>query len=494
MTDIIIRKVNETYLEVVSDMDTAFVISDSYSFRPDGYRFMPEYKAGRWDGYIRMFNMGTRRMLLGLKNDLIQFCEQRNYSYSLENFDDQSLNLSDSDVDAFISRLNAFGGDKPLQVRGYQRYAIKTALNASRSILKATTGAGKSFIQYALSRYLSEELGLKVLILVPTVALTTQMKNDFADYSSRSDWSAEKNVHTISAGLDKDTDKPIVVSTFQSIYKMPVEWYEQFGAIIGDEGHKIKSSTISSIFMNSTKCRFKIACTGTLHDMKCHLKQMIGLTGDVVEVADAKDLIAEGQLVPLKVSGIILTYDKEVAKAMKKADYETEIKYIVTNTKRNKFIANLALKCKGTTLLLYRFIDLQGDPLYKMLCERTDRTVHFIDADVDRETREEIRQSANKSDDDIIVGSYGCMSTGINLPAIENIIFCHPVKSKITVLQSIGRGLRLKEGKTHCNLYDITDNMTYNRKQNTTFSHFSERVGMYGSEGHSVKLITIPFE
>jgi superfamily II DNA or RNA helicase len=99
---------------------------------------------------------------------------------------------------------------------------------------------------------------------------------------------------------------------------------------------------------------------------------------------------------------------------------------------------------------------------------------------------------ANK-EDSIIVASYGVFSAGVNLPAIENIIFAHPFKSKITGLQSIGRGLRLKEGKTKCVLFDIADNMAYKKTINSTYRHFGDRLKMYTTAGFTFSITHLEF-
>jgi superfamily II DNA or RNA helicase len=77
------------------------------------------------------------------------------------------------------------------------------------------------------------------------------------------------------------------------------------------------------------------------------------------------------------------------------------------------------------------------------------------------------------------------------MPSIENVIFASPSKSKIRNLQSIGRGLRLNEGKTHCNLYDIADDLTYKSWKNHTLNHFLERVKLYSEEQFTAKIVEI---
>jgi superfamily II DNA or RNA helicase len=129
-----------------------------------------------------------------------------------------------------------------------------------------------------------------------------------------------------------------------------------------------------------------------------------------------------------------------------------------------------------------------------MVCEKAPtRNVHYIDGTVTGKDRELIRKDANKGDD-IIVASYAVFSTGVNLPAIENIIFAHPAKSAITIIQSIGRGLRLKEGKDKCTLYDISDNMTHAKKPNISFRHLGDRLGTYTKNGFKYSMIYVPFQ
>jgi len=197
-------------------------------------------------------------------------------------------------------------------------------------------------------------------------------------------------------------------------------------------------------------------------------------------------------LVPLKIKGIILKYPDDICKAFKKVEYEDEIGWITTNKSRDKFIRNLSNSCVGTTLILFRFKE-HGRNLYNIIkLSNPERKVFFIDGDIKPSEREQIRIDGN-GEDCIIVASYGVFSTGINLPGIENVIIAHPVKSKLTYLQSIGRGLRLKLGKEFCRLFDIGDNLTWKSKVNHTFRHFGERMNLLTSEGHDFDIVNVNF-
>ena len=61
-------------------------------------------------------------------------------------------------------------------------------------------------------------------------------------------------------------------------------------------------------------------------------------------------------------------------------------------------------------------------------------------------------------------------------------IFSSPNKSKIRILQSIGRTLRKGINKDNATLYDIADNLTYKARKNYTLTHLFERIKQYDNE------------
>lgn len=502
MSDIQIRKVNHAFIRVDSEMDKALELSEAFRFQVDGYKFAPSFKSGQWDGYIRLFNLGNRQMASGLYKRVVEFCEKRDYSYEvIDDYDRtgyeppnyQTPNITNDSMLEYMESLNMTTRGVPIVIREYQVEGVTVAIRDRQAILKASVGAGKSMILYCVSRYLTEVLGLRVLIVVPTIGLTTQMRGDFADYAAATDWDVDTHMHLISAGADHSVDKPIVISTFQSLSKSTPDWFNAFGAIISDEGHSITAKSFQDIYGKATHVPFRLACTGTLHKMKCNTLVMQGLTGDVYYIAETKDLIDAGQLVPMKIKSIVLNYTPDICKAFKKATYEEELHWLITNPKRNNFIKKLAISCKGTTLVYFRF-EVQGRALFDSIKSVVGdtREVFYIDGGVKSEERESIRKLANAVDA-IVVCSYGTMKMGINIPAVSNIIISHPIKGGITFLQSIGRGVRLMTGKLFCNLFDIGDNLNHKTKVNHTHRHFGDRLKTLTQEGFDFTIVNVDF-
>jgi superfamily II DNA or RNA helicase len=500
MTDIYFRKINAAFIKIESDRSIALELSESLSYDVPGAKFISSYKNGSWDGKIRLFNLGSRQIASGLVDHIIEWAKKREYTYEIVTDDVcdppgyKTPNLDYLAVKEYMESLNLHAGGHKLIIREYQVDGVYAALHNRNAILLSSVGSGKSMMLYCIVRYISEELSGRVLLIVPTVGLTSQILNDFKDYSSDNGFDADANVHMISSGVSKETRKPIVISTFQSLKDVSPDWLNSFKGIISDEGHKIQAASFKAIYGKATEVPFRLACTGTLHDMKVNVLEMIALTGPVHDISSAKSLIEAGQLVPMKIKAVILNYPDEIKKAFTKVEYADEIGWITTNEKRNNFIRNLAARCKGTTLILFRFQE-HGQTLYDKIKEAVGdlREVHLIDGNVSKDDREEIRLSSNNTDA-IVIASYGTTSAGVNLPAIENIIIAHPVKSKITLLQSIGRGLRLKAGKTHCNLYDIGDNISWKSHVNHTFKHFGERLKLMTAEGYVFDIVNMDFK
>lgn len=287
-------------------------------------------------------------------------------------------------------------------------------------------------------------------------------------------------------------EKQVTISTWQSIYKQPKDWFENFDVILGDEAHQFKSTSLINIMEKMQHVKYRIGTTGTIDDKKLSQLTLEGLFGPVYRVITTKQLMDQGSVVKIDINCLVLQYADEYRKACKEKNYQEEIDFIVSNEARNKFITNLALKQKGNTLVLFRYIEKHGDILYSMLKNKAgDRPVHYVHGGVDTLVREDIRHSTEQSDNTIILASYATFSTGINIPSIENIIFASPTKSKITNLQSIGRGLRLKAGKDTLHLYDIADDLQWKSRKNHTIHHMLERVKIYSTEKFPYKIYPI---
>ena len=476
---IIIEKKNEVYITVDCDSGVQREISEFFTFYVPGYKFMPAFRNRMWDGKIRLFSQKTKEIYFGLYPYIKAFAEERGYNI-VAGKDIDIDNKVDRDV---VTKFSNSLGQK-FEARDYQIDAIFHSLKRNRALLVSPTASGKSFIIYSLIRYYShlikEESNNRILLIVPTTSLVEQMYTDFESYG----WNVKKYCHRLYSGYSNQTDKKVLISTWQSLYKLPKEYFKQFGCVFGDEAHLFKSKSLTEIMTKLIDCKYRIGLTGTLDGAHTHKLVLEGLFGAVNKVTTTKKLMDKNQLSNLVVRCLILKHSEANAKIISKGKYQDEIDYLVGSVSRNNFIRNLALKLKGNTLILFQLVEKHGKNLHKIIQDKAEenRKVFYIYGGVDTEEREKARAIVEKEDNAIIVASYGTFSTGINIKNLHNIIFASPSKSRIRNLQSIGRGLRLGDNKVNATLYDIADDLNYKSKENYTLKHFQERINIYTEE------------
>ena len=485
---LLITKVNEVYVKIECEKHTARELSEFFTFFVPGYQFVPAYRNRIWDGKIRLFDLRSNQLYIGLLHYVEQFCEERGYTFSHDFVEDE---FSSYHAKKFIEELNVHARGEPIEVREHQLSAFIHAMQKRRALLLSPTASGKSLIIYLIFQQLYKYQNLKGLVIVPTTSLVEQLYSDFADYNNDS---MEPLLHRIYQGKEKESSKPLIISTWQSLYKMPKEYFEQFDYIIGDEAHLFKAQSLTSILTSCVNAKYRIGLTGTLDGTKTHKLVLEGLFGPIKKVVSTKELIDKDQLSQFEIKCLVLKHTDEEALKVKEMTYAEEIGYLISHEPRNKFIKNLAVSLGKNTLVLYQMVDKHGRILYDMIRETEkigNRKVFFVHGGTETTDREEIRKIMEIENDAIVVASFGTFSTGINIRNLHNIIFAMPTKSTIRTLQSIGRGLRQNDGKEVATLYDISDDLRHKKHMNYTLKHFVERTKIYNEEQFPFKIYKI---
>ncbi len=489
MITVTIEKLDDVYVRIFSDPSVEQELADFFTYEYPGARFTPQYRARLWDGKVRLYDQVRKTLYVGLISYVEQFCERNDYLLTWKTDFLPNNNITHEQVESYVRDLNL---PSKIEFRDYQIDAIQKALNDERTLLLSPTGSGKSFIIYSVMRWHVEQ-GRKCVLIVPTTSLVEQMYSDFQDYSSVNEWSVSTHCQKLYSGFPKEFTKDVLITTWQSIYLQPRAWFKQFNVIFGDEAHQFKAKSLTGVMEKMDGIRYRIGTTGTLDNKKVHRLVLEGIFGPVHKVTTTKTLMETGRLSTLNIMCIILKYTEEIRKERKNNTYQEEMDWIVSCDKRNKFIRNLAVKSSGNTLVLFQFVEKHGKILYEMIKERVhdNRKIFFVYGGTDVSDRESIRHITEQESDAIIVASFGTFSTGINIPSIENVIFASPSKSKIRNLQSIGRGLRLKDGKTQCNLFDIADDLHWKSWKNHTLNHAAERYKTYAEEEFKTKIVEV---
>jgi len=482
VSDLILHKKNEAYIQFECDRGIAQELSDYFTFFVPGHQFTPAYKSRIWDGKIRLADLRSFTIYHGLVPYIEIFCKERDYTLEIDSDVSVTQNFSLVEAKEFVDTLKL-----PHEIRDYQLKSFVQAIRNKRMLLLSPTASGKSLVLYCIIRYLQIENG-RGLLIVPTTSLVEQMYKDFEDYG----YDSEQYCHRQYSGKDKHTNKFLTITTWQSIYKNPGEYFEQFDFVLGDEAHQFKAKSLTTILSGCVNAKYRIGTTGTLDGTQTHKLVLEGLFGPVYKATSTADLIDKGQLASFKIKCLILKHPESVCKMARSWDYNQELEYIVMNTARNNFIKNLALSLNGNTLILFQFVEKHGKDLYANIKEHAkNRHVFFVFGGTDVEIRESVRAITEKERDAIIVASYGTFSTGVNIRNLHNIIFASPSKSRIRNLQSIGRGLRIGDNKDEAVLFDISDDFRIGKYTNYTLKHFVDRVRIYDDEKFKYKFYNI---
>lgn len=295
------------------------------------------------------------------------------------------------------------------------------------------------------------------------------------------------------------------------LYSLNKEAYEKYydaidllnntRAVVCDEAHRAGAESYWKVFHYLTNARVKVGLTGTLDKTKkismAHIRGLFGK--DLVKVTN-KQMIERGvsarphiRLVPIDKPTdleprIQATMMAKGYSQLPTADLMSyQIAYdlgVVHNEYRNRIVAELAYKAsskldKQAVLIMVTSIEhgeLIGEQLDKLGAE-----YQFLQGKDSSDTRE-------KAIDDIVSGKLKIViatkifEAGIDIPNLKVLILCDALKSYISVIQKIGRVLRVMPDKRDVFIFDIVD-----RTQNSLFKHAQDRVRYYRDEGFEVK-------
>lgn len=495
--DIVIKQFNEVKCKLDGDISILKQIQENYTYYAENYRFHPKFKCKMWDGKIKSLNLSDRTIDKGLIPNLVNFFNQNKISFHLDDnlFPKECWNFSDQDVYDFYKQI-----ESPYEPKDYQVLAFKHAVNNNRSIILSPTASGKSYILYGLTKFYVNK-GKKVLIILHRSALVKQLIEDnFVD-----EYDQNKNTfswNTIYTGKEKETNVDVVCSTWQSIVNMPDEFFKQFDVVLGDEIHAFKAKSLIQIMSKCKHVFYRHGLTGTMDDIESNKILIEGIFGPPIQVAKTKQLINQGDISNLSIKCIVLQYQEEESKKVTrglynkdlkkyiKYTYREEIDFIKKHNKRNLFLNKIIDNLEGNILIAFRDVD-HGKLIFNSI--ESDNKF-YIDGSIKVDIRNEHQKQMDKSNNMIGVVSLGTFAEGINIKNVNYIILATPLKSKIKLLQLIGRGLRKSKRKDKVIFIDICDDLTYNKSKNYSYHHFLDRLKRYKSENFDVKIIKHKFK
>lgn len=389
-------------------------------------------------------------------------------------------------------------------MRPYQDDAVRSIIfkGNGRCLIQAATGAGKSFIVanliYTLKRQFFPNEDFRTLIYVPNIGLVEQFYSDLLEYGYKPEEVCRFSGST--KAKDKKHVKTASIVIANSTYCLQhISEIGKIDMVIGDEAHKTFNHgtagfSVLENFLLETKLR--VGLSGTL-PKGFKFWQMVGLTGPKVFDASVTELQEQGFLSNCSITSLSV----EVKDVMSNREYlfhpnsiykvnsvdetgmalvgsgdpfRAEQKYMVDNCEKlfqpvlNYIVSETTLN--DNTIVLFDRTEM-GERLFNylsLLKERNiiDRTPLFIDGSIPVAERERVRKYVENNTGCLLLGQSSILSTGINIKSLSKLVLFVGGKSMARTIQSIGRILRLKDGK-QAEVLDVVYSMKYSRKHRT---------------------------
>lgn len=499
MMEIFVEKINESFIKInTSDNNIIEQLHHHFSFFNENYKFKP------FNQKTYLFNRNNLFLPIGLYSHLNLFFKKNKINFKFDENISRKIIIPDKKIKKFI--LDEKEKFKTFKPRFYQIKSLYLALQNNKSIIELPTGSGKSFIiflyiKFLMTNYLDKKD--KILLIVPKKSLVFQMRDEFENYQK--DFSYK--IHTICAGQEKTSIKQIHISTWQSIYKLPYNHFKQYKTLIIDECHTAKANSIRKITEYCTNTKFRLGTTATIPNNVYKIILLGNFEKIYQNIEKTKDLINKKLLSNVIIHHIILKHPIEtrlLVSSFPQKDFNNEIILSLRNINRFKIILNIIQRLNKNCLILFKRISF-GKKLYNTLLNMNlDRTIYYIDGKIDIEKREEMRKKMEEKNNIILIATHQIFSMGINIKNLHYIIITLFNKSKISVMQTIGRGLRPLKNKKIINIIDLVDDMQINNKEkkeyekndiilhtnrNLLLQHFYDRLKIYKEEGFEYKII-----
>ena len=500
-----------------------------------GYRYMPAFKMGVWNGQQTYFKNG--RINLGLWKEAMRGCKEIETSFVMENKDEFPLNR-----DVTLQGVRNFCDDffKTHKVRtksgewipfvpyDHQIEAAYKILKNRYCMAEVATSGGKSLIISIVLFYTLNKIDSKAkfLIIVPSITLVTQFYDNIIEYNigfnnilEMRDQKSDHILNTSHKPCDirieevmserprkwsGTLDANVYIGTYQSLEKWPKEFFKQFHTVVTDEAHGAKAKTITTILGHTFKSAYsRFGVSGTFpEDDTCEILTIQSVLGPKITEVSANELKEKGIITPMDVKVVIMNHEDlefdgrmtEIRRGGNGKDaFDLEKSYIHQSDKRLEFIKKIVDKCDSNTLLLFHTIEYGQKIFNKLKNELPNKDFYYIDGEVSGKKREVIKKEMENTSDKVkvLVASYGTLSTGVSINAIFNVIFADSFKSEQIIIQSIGRALRLHDDKKKANIFDLVDVFSSKEMSNILFRHFKEREKFYIKRGYPYKITKI---
>ena len=392
---------------------------------------------------------------IGLWSDVENYIRSLNLHLDIRYTSDFTTNFKPTLGITEISKIEGF------TYYDYQEDTIKEFIKNGRGISLIATGGGKALAIAGLCKTLLDHTpNFKILIVVPNVALLTQLYNSFI---------YEFNVPSITKWGDSfvpDLTKNIVIANTQILISdiaKTLAVVENFDAVIVDEVHTIneKKNKISKIIHN-IHTPIKFGLTGTLPDSLMAGWNVIGKIGPILYEKNSYELRKQQTTSEVEIRVVLCKHTiipKFPANVNPTDRYFAEMDYLINFDPRNQLIYNIVNTLVGNTLIVVDRL-LYVDVLREVF-KNSDKKILTITGDTPTNDRTVMQDLMEQESGIILIAMSKCFSVGVSVKNLHYAVFAYVGKSGVKTVQTIGRTVRKHASKDKAVIFDIADNLEY---------------------------------
>ncbi|MDD4109988.1 MAG: DEAD/DEAH box helicase family protein [Clostridia bacterium] len=417
-----------------------------------------------------------------------------------------------------------------LNLRPYQESGVRRGIHLGYGILIVGTAGGKTLLMASLIQTIRKyQPPFTTLVILPS-NIIIQTYKEFLGYgipdNELSVWSGENDLEKTSIILASAETLKINLTTFRELKpKTELEWnsynpktvikhetYEEYikefgktekirrsdwiknrkvvlkelsdvDLILIDEVHGLRRGNVINDALNIFPTHHRFGFTGTLPPDLLDQWNIIGNIGPIILDVNSAILREGGFVSQVKIQGIKINYknppefnyEEDYDPDLPAKAYGQECEFLYHNEYRNKVISHISHKFDKNTLIIVDKIE-HGEVLKEQLSKITDKKIYFIRGSVEMEDREKLRLLMEVENNIICIAMARIFAVGINIKNLHYVVFAQGGKAKVTLIQSIGRGLRLHENKECLIIIDIADATYYGER------HLEDRLKYYKEE------------
>jgi len=345
-----------------------------------------------------------------------------------------------------------------ITLRPHQQSAVDNMSTYDRGQVIMPTGSGKTYTMAQDARASMTGEDQTIVVVGPTIALTNQLSREFLElidnvnvmhvHSGNTKHFTSTHPQNVWGWCQFTRGHKLIFTTYHSLHRIQ-ESLIKVDTIYFDESHNsVKREwfdTVSHFSRTAGRCYFFTA--SPKHSVTPDKPGMNNaeIYGEVICEVPTTEMISEGYIVPPSLHTISTDKDKLVSG---KYPAEIDINNLIGAIDEHK-LNSVMVSCKNTTQLYH----ITNSERFTAYCDDNDYDIYSISSKYgcfinnNKVRRDVMFKHMRENQGKFILFHIECLCEGINLPKLEGIVMLKKL-STIKLIQSIGRVLRLSEGKT----------------------------------------------